>query len=43
MVQGENMKTIWNYITYPYRRIKEHFAFKKRMKALREQDPFIYK
>jgi hypothetical protein len=30
-------------ITWPYRRYKERQTFKKRLKELRERDPFIYK
>ena len=31
------------WILTPYSLYKEHKAFKKKMKALREKDPFIYK
>ena len=34
---------IWNVIAWPYRKIKEEIKFRKRMKELREKDPFIYK
>jgi len=37
------LKKIWNWITYPYQWYKEERAFKKRIKELREKDPFIYK
>jgi hypothetical protein len=37
------MRKIWELITWPYRAIKEHYAFKKRMKELRDRDPFIYR
>lgn len=30
------------YITYPYFWIKEEIEFRKRLKELRKQDPFIY-
>lgn len=26
-----------------YRRIKDHFAFKRKLKELRKRDPYIYK
>ena len=31
------------YHTWPYYKIKEEIEFRKRMKELRKQDPFIYK
>ena len=34
---------VWSIITWPYRKIKEEIEFRKRIKKLREQDPFIYK
>ena len=37
------LKKIWSVITWPYRKIKQEIAFRKRMKELREKDPFIYK
>lgn len=37
------LKIIWSWITWPYRRIKEEIEFRRKMKKLREQDPFIYK
>jgi hypothetical protein len=37
------LKRLWSWILYPYRYIKEEREFKKRIKKLREQDPFIYK
>ena len=37
------MKKIWNIITWPYRKIKEELAWRKRLKELRKRDPFIYK
>ena len=36
-------RKIWDVIAYPYRKYKEHRAFKKQMEELRKQDPFIYK
>ena len=37
------IKKVWRIIIWPYTRIKEEIAFKKKMKALKEEDPFIYK
>lgn len=37
------LKKIWQGITWPYRRWKEHREFKKRLKELKKRDPFIYK
>jgi len=34
---------VWNIVTWPYTRIREEIRFRKRMKELREKDPFIYK
>jgi hypothetical protein len=34
---------IWDVIAWPYRKIAEERRFRKRMKELRERDPFIYK
>ena len=36
-------RKIWDVIAWPYRKIKEELAFRKRMKELRKRDPFIYK
>jgi len=37
------LKFVWSIITWPYRKIKEEIKFRKRVKELREKDPFIYK
>jgi len=37
------MQKIIDIVLWPYRKIKEHIEFKKRMKELRKRDPFIYK
>jgi hypothetical protein len=37
------VRRIINFITWPYRRIKEEIHFRKRLKELRKKDPFIYK
>jgi len=34
---------IWDAVAWPYRKIKEEIKFRKRIKELREKDPFIYK
>jgi len=36
------LQQLWYYITYPYYYVKEEIAFRKRLKELREKDPFIY-
>lgn len=36
------LQKIWYYITYPYNYVREEIEFRKRMKELRERDPFIY-
>jgi hypothetical protein len=37
------LKISWDIITWPYYKIKEELAYRKRIKKLRKQDPFIYK
>ena len=37
------MKKIINFITWPYRKWKQHREFKKKMEELKKRDPFIYK
>jgi len=37
------VQRIINFITWPYRRIRDEIAFRKRIKELRKKDPFIYK
>jgi len=37
------LKTIWSWIRWPYDKIKEEIKIRKRLKELREKDPFIYK
>ena len=37
------LEKLWIWIKTPYTKWKEHRDFKKRMKELRERDPFIYK
>lgn len=35
---------VWliNIILWPYRKIKSELAWRKRLKELQEQDPFVY-
>lgn len=37
------MNKIFRILFYPYFYIHDHIKYKKRLKALRERDPFIYK
>lgn len=37
------IKKLIDYITWPYRRWKSERAWKKKLKELRQRDPFIYK
>jgi hypothetical protein len=37
------IKKVWQIIIWPYTRIKEEIVFRKKLKALKEEDPFIYK
>jgi len=37
------LETIWYWLTWPYRAWKENREYKKRVKEMRERDPFIYK
>lgn len=37
------LREIWYWLSWPYRYWKEEREFKKRMKEMREKDPFIYK
>ena len=37
------LKKVKQFITWPYRRWKEHREYKKRIKELKKRDPFIYK
>jgi len=37
------LKKLIDFILYPYRKYKEHRAWKKRLAELRKRDPFIYK
>ncbi len=37
------VQQIINFITWPWRRVRDEIAFRKRIKELRKKDPFIYK
>jgi hypothetical protein len=37
------IKKVWQIIIWPYTKIRDEIRFKKRLKKLRKQDPFIYK
>lgn len=37
------LKKLWAIIIWPYTKIREEIAFKRRLKELRKRDPFIYK
>jgi len=37
------LKKIKNFILWPYISVRDHLRFKKKMKQLKEADPFIYK
>tara|TARA_Y200000002_G_C22498551_1_gene586123 strand:- start:410 stop:532 length:123 start_codon:yes stop_codon:yes gene_type:complete len=37
------LKKIKDIILWPYVTIRDHIRYKKKLKKLREQDPFIYK
>jgi len=37
------VQRIKDFITWPWRKYKEHRDFKRRLKELKERDPFIYK
>jgi len=37
------MQKIIDVLLYPFKKIKEKYYFRKRMKELKKRDPFIYK
>lgn len=37
------LKKIRDIILWPYTKIKDELAFRKKMKELKEKDPYIYK
>jgi hypothetical protein len=36
------LQKLWYYFSYPYKKIKIELEFRKKLKKIREQDPFIY-
>jgi hypothetical protein len=38
----EKLSIIWYWISYPYYWIKDEIKYRKKLKKLREDDPFIY-
>jgi len=37
------LKKVWRILIWPYTKIRDEIRFRKRLKELRKQDPFIYK
>jgi len=37
------IKKVWSWIIWPYTKVREELAFRKKIKELRKRDPFIYK
>lgn len=37
------LKKLWAILIWPYTRTQEEIRFRKKLKELRKQDPFIYK
>jgi len=37
------IKKVWSILIWPYTKIKEEIAFRKKMRDLKKKDPFIYK
>jgi len=37
------VRRIIDFITWPYRRVREEIAFRRKLKEIRKRDPFIYK
>lgn len=37
------LKRIWRVLIWPYTKIRQEIKFRKKIKELREKDPFIYK
>lgn len=37
------MKTIIDWLLTPFRAVRDHIRYKRRIKELRKKDPFIYK
>jgi hypothetical protein len=43
MNKWDMLGKIYEIVFWPYRKVRDYFEFKKRMKELRKRDPFIYK
>ena len=39
----KTLRKLWEIISFPFVWVKEEIEFRRRLKKLREQDPFIYK
>ena len=37
------LKKIWQILIWPYTKVVEEIAWRKKLKELRKKDPFIYK
>jgi len=37
------IKKIWSYICYPFVWLNDEIAYRKKIKELKQKDPFIYK
>jgi hypothetical protein len=40
---GFTILAVWEIVTWPYRKIRDEIKRRKKLKLLRERDPFIYK
>ena len=36
------VRKILNFILWPYTKVRQEMAFRKRLKELRDRDPFVY-
>ena len=39
----KKLKKLWEIISWPYVRIREEIKLRKKIKELKQRDPFIYK
>jgi hypothetical protein len=37
------LKKIWSVLIWPYTKVADEIAWRKKIKELRKRDPFIYK
>lgn len=37
------LKKLWNIVKWPYTYVRDEIRFRKKMKELKDKDPFIYK